>query len=148
MFTYIIASADGCPIDYPPDNAQPPTIYGPGQCYHNADYSINWTQEDIYKVTWEYAYSIPFPEIYEIHGAHADQWHHIGIYSYVAKNSTMAFVGEMTQFRACEQVGGGPDCVDLTLFPFDAFQMFFDRIYGDTRIINNLKWSTDIAHAY
>jgi hypothetical protein len=147
QLSYIIASADGCPTDYPPDNAQRPTIYYPGQCYHNMDYSINWTQEDLYKVTWEYSYSMPFPEIYEVHGAHADQWHRIGIYSYVTEYSTMAFVGEMTQFRACEQVGG-TGCVDLTLFPYDAFQMFFYRINGDMRIINNLKWSTDISHAY
>ena len=62
---YVIASADGCPQDYPP--TEPETgYYSPGSC------NDGWTQEDIYYVSWGASSSWPYPEIYNTIGANAD----------------------------------------------------------------------------
>jgi hypothetical protein len=42
---YVIASADGCPLNYPPND--PPEI-SEHTTYENGDCNDGWTQEDIY----------------------------------------------------------------------------------------------------
>jgi hypothetical protein len=144
---YVIASADGCPENYPP--TEPETGYYPPYNCNN-----NWTQEDVYYVTWGAPYSWPMPEIYNTQGANSNQWYRIASYSRLSHNKQMTFLGEMTQLAACQQLReqepGVPHCVGTDNDPTTGFTQFYNRINSDPyrRISNNMKWSTDMKWYY
>jgi len=140
---YVIASADECPLDYPPEEPETGT-YPAGNC------GYDWTQEDIYYVTWGASSSWPYPEIYNTIGANADQWYRIGLYSKLSHGTRMTFRGAMTQLAACQQLReefpGIPQCVGIDNDPATGFNQLYNRINSDKyqRITNRMVWSTDI----
>lgn len=144
---YNIGSADGCPLDYPPTQPEQ-GYYSPAICNNN------WTQEDVYYISWEALAAYPFPLIYEINGAHAQQWYRIGLYSKLSHDKLMNFRGTMTQYAACQQLLSvndpryDTDCISLDNTPPLGFVYLRNWINSDpyNRIIDELQWSTDIGH--
>jgi hypothetical protein len=56
----------------------------------------NWTQEDIWYVSWGADPAFPLPEIYATDGVNAWQWQQMSLYSYLNHNSiAMYFVGSV-----------------------------------------------------
>lgn len=137
---YVIASADGCPLDYP--YTEPETgSYTPAVCNNG------WSQEDIYHVSWGSSASWPYPEIYN--NATAIQWYRIGLYSKY-NHYQMVFKGAMTQLGACNQLRdeypNEQHCVGTDYDPASGYIALYDQISSDPyhRITNVMIWSTDI----
>ncbi len=152
--SYVIGSADQCPLNYPPDNASYPGFegnYPPEHCLWDDNLQIYWTQQDLYQMNWGYGSSWPFPEIYETGGAHAEQWHHLAIYANVNNNSMMGYYGTMTQFYACVQRRAQDPtytkCDTLDNYPDFGFIQLYNEINGDDRVLNSLHWSTDMKYS-
>lgn len=144
---YNVGSADGCPLDYPPTEPE----YG---YYYPANCDNDWTQENIYYISWGAVAALPLPLIYETGGAHAQQWYRIGLYANLSNSAFMRFTGTMTQFEACQQLLSVDDpryyqdCVSLDNTPVAGFLQLDSWLKSDPydRVGNGLIWSTDINY--
>jgi hypothetical protein len=87
---YINASADGCPVSSATN----------GPCNNG------WNQHRVWHLAWEHAPSMPIPQIYTTNRAQARQWQQIDLWAATTRNRGMFFYGSMTQYGACQQVGG------------------------------------------
>ena len=87
---YANNSADGCPRD----------IATGGACNNG------WTQYHVWRMAWQYDPALPIPQIYATSGVNARQWQKISEYGARVHHDGMAFSGVMSQFGACQQVGG------------------------------------------
>src|SRR5207244_1854684 len=65
-----------------------------------------WTQDDIWYISWGVVPGRPLPQIYATSGINARQWEQIALYSVTNKSTRMDFQGALTQYQACQQVGG------------------------------------------
>jgi len=110
-------SADGCPTS------------GSGSCNNG------WSQGDVRYVSYGSPPAWPMPEIYRTDGVHASQWDNI---QEVA--GYMYFLGSLTQWQACFDVGG---CDPSTWnSPGAGWQQLWDRVRDDQA---RLEHSTDIT---
>jgi hypothetical protein len=91
-------TCDGCP-----------TSGNPGQSPNNG-----WTVEDVWQVTGQ-PYVVPFPEIYLRSGVNADQWYRMSLYAAQHKGRMLDFGGALTQWQACQDVGGCGGLTDNTV---------------------------------
>lgn len=87
---YANSSADGCPT----------TTATNGPCNNG------WNQARVWHLTWEHDPSLPIPQIYATSGVDAHQWQLIDLWSTVYRGDGMYFYGTMSQYGACQQVGG------------------------------------------
>lgn len=83
-------SADGCPRD---------SATG-GACNNG------WSQYHVWRLAWQYDPALPIPQIYAPSGVNARQWQKIDEYGARVHHDGMAFSGAMSQWGACQQVGG------------------------------------------
>ncbi|MFC7394805.1 hypothetical protein [Scopulibacillus cellulosilyticus] len=131
-FLYNYGSADGCPAE------ENPTGSGNGTC------SNDWTQDDIYQISWGAAPTLAIPEIYNESGTTARQWQNIS--KYAAKHyKGMQLKGALTQDGACTQSGNS--CIAGTdNKPDQGWQQLYDQLNKDPDTQQSeLPYSTDIT---
>jgi hypothetical protein len=87
---HVNSSADGCPLSGASN----------GPCNNG------WNQQRVWHMAWQHDPSLPFPQIYTRSGTQADQWQLIDLWATTVARDGMYFYGSMTQYRACQQVGG------------------------------------------
>jgi hypothetical protein len=142
-----IGSADGCPLNYPPNDPNN-NYYSPGACNNN------WNQDQIYYISWG-AGTWFIPEIYEsMHEAHSQQWYSIGLYASLSRSNRMTFQGSITQNGVCQQYLDRGDIYSWNLWcnekdntPQEGYSELYNWININDqydRIENGMKWSTDI----
>jgi hypothetical protein len=83
-------SADGCPRDSSAN----------GACNNG------WNQEWMWRLSWRYDPSLPYPQIYATSGVNARQWQQIDLYGAIHHGDGMVFWGALAQHAACVQMGG------------------------------------------
>lgn len=118
-----------------------PTIARPGtQCGGGGYY---WSKEQVWFVIWGSSPVMPVPEIYRTDGVNAEQWYLMSVFSYESHNqSTIQFVGPMSQYQACQQRGG---CNTIDNSPEDAWWQLYNLLNGDARTDGQtLPYLTDI----
>lgn len=99
-----------------------------------------WSQEDVWYVSWGAPASIPLPLIYLTNGVHAQQWAYLSQYSVAEHGSRMDFTGVFTQWQACEQWG----CSGTDNTPEQAYQQMYYELNRFPETAQDLNWSTDI----
>jgi hypothetical protein len=99
-----------------------------------------WTQEDVWYVSWGFGPSLPLPLIYLTDGVHAQQWAFLSQYSVATHGIRMDFTGVFTQSQACAQ--WGCDGTDNT--PEEAYTQLNYELNKDPATAQSLDWMTDI----
>jgi len=109
----------------------------------NGPCNDDWTQEDVWYVSYGQPSAFPLPEIYLNDGANAKQWQQLSLYGYLHHGGRMVIKGAMTQLGACQTVGCHPD-EDNT--PAQGWSQLYFWLRSDDRAWQNtLDWSTDIT---
>lgn len=105
-----------------------------------------WTQEDVWYVSWGAGPVMPLPEIYAVNGVHAKQWKYLNWYAANVKNSKMVFAGALTQYQACQQVGGcGAGNLAVNNPPSEGWWQLYNELNSDpTTAQSFLPWSSDM----
>jgi hypothetical protein len=128
LWLYNVGAASGCPW------TGTPSAYSP--CNNG------WLVDDVWYVSWG---AIPFyviPEIYNTATANAEQWYRISLYSALYKGGKILFPGTLTQYQACQQMGG---CAGIDNSPSQGWTQLFNSTYADPRTsLTNIRWATDI----
>lgn len=128
LWLYNVGSADGCPWTGTPSASSP--------CNNG------WVVDDIWYVSWG---AFPFyviPEIYNTAGVNAEQWYRISLYSAIYQSGRIYFPGTLTQYQACQQMGG---CSGVDNPPSQGWTQLFNAVGSDSRTsLTNIRWSTDI----
>ncbi len=119
-------SCDGCPFS------------GCPACVPNN----NWSRDDIWYVSWGATPAFPLPEIYLTNGVNADQWYRMSLYAYTNHGYRMNFVGSLTQWNACQEVGG---CAGTDNRPEAGYLQLYNAVNADSRTAQTIRWSTDIS---
>ncbi|MBI4497579.1 MAG: hypothetical protein HY689_06770 [Chloroflexi bacterium] len=101
-----------------------------------------WTQEDIWYISWGAAPARPLPQIYLADGGNAQQWYQMSLYALTRHQRRMEFVGVLTQHQACQQVGCHPAVANS---PQEGWSQFWDLLNSDSRTAQDLRWSADIS---
>ncbi len=102
----------------------------------------SWTSDDVYYVAWGADADYPLPEIYRTDGLNAGQWYYLSLYSYRQHGSSMWFVGSLTEYAACLQMGG---CSGTNNTPAQGWTQLWNAISADARTAQTyLRWSTDM----
>jgi len=147
---YNVGSADGCPLNYPPNDPNN-YYYSPGACNNN------WDQDQIYNISWNGTIGDTWfiPEIYEsVNEANSQQWYRIGLYANLSRSYRMTFEGSITQNGVCQQYLDRGDTYRWYLYcngKDNTAQEGYSELYywikyydQYDRIDNGMKWSTDI----
>ncbi len=129
-FLYDVGNATGCPSP----------AYPTWDC-GSVTYP-SWTSDDVYHIAWGATPSYPLPEIYRTDGLNAGQWYYLSLYAYKNHGAAMWFVGALTQYEACQQMGG---CSGTNNAPAQGWTQLWNAITSDSRTTqNSLRWSTDM----
>lgn len=128
LYLYDVGSAAGCPIS--------------GNPTANSPCNNEWVVDDVQYVSWGTTPLYPLPEIYNTAGANASQWYMISLYSYVYKGGPLYFLGSLTEYQACLQMGG---CTGINNSPGTGWTQLWNTITADYRTYQSiLRWSTDM----
>jgi hypothetical protein len=128
-YLYNFGDSGGCP--------QYNSTSNPGGCNNN------WTQDDIWYISWKVPPAWPLPEIYNTVKSQARQWQQLSLYSFFKPNyPRMTIAGSMTQYQSCQQYS----CVGTDNKPETGWTQLLDELIADSRTSQNLRWSTDIYH--
>ena len=127
---YNFGTCEGCPLS--------PTTNWKG--------ANGWTQEDVWYVSWGAGPVLPIPEIYAVNGVHATQWKYLNWYAMSVKGSRMVFAGALTQFQACQQVGGcGTGTLAVNNPPDQGWWQLYNELNKDPITAQSfLRWSSDM----
>ncbi|MCS7088812.1 MAG: hypothetical protein NZL91_08970 [Thermoflexales bacterium] len=117
-------TCDGCPTTGSP-NRQP---------------NNGWTVEQVWQVNSGVA--LPFPEIYLRSGVNADQWYRMSLYAATQKGAKLDFIGLLTQWQACQDVGG---CVGTDNTPRQGWEQLQAALNADPRTAMPLPFPSDIT---
>lgn len=101
-----------------------------------------WTKEDVWYVSWGASTAYPLPEIYLTNGWNASQWYLMSVWAFNTHGSPMVMSGAMTQWQACQDVGG---CTSTDNTPAQGWLQLYNMLNADARTAQPLKWSTDIT---
>lgn len=124
-YVYNYGACSGCPyFDYP-----------------NMTPGNGWTLEDIWYVSYGAKPAWPVPEIYWSYGAHADQWYRMSLYGYNNHGTPMYFIGSLTQWQACQDVG----CSFSNNTPQGGWNQLFSALNSNTITAQKTGWATDIT---
>jgi hypothetical protein len=105
---------------------------------------MNWTQSDVYYVSWEAAPALPLPEIYRNDGYLARQWQAVSLFGALYRGGKMTFAGVMTQYQACQQRNTA-ECATLDNTPQEGWEQLYYWLNQDPRTAQQvLRWVTDI----
>lgn len=110
--------------------------------------AMDWSQGDVYYVSWGAPPALPLPEIYRKDGYLARQWQAVSLYGALYKGGKMTFAGAMTQYQSCQQRSG---CIftnpayNLNNTPEEGWAQLYDYLNRDPRTAQPvLRWVTDI----
>lgn len=105
-----------------------------------------WTQDDVWYVSWGAGPVMPLPEIYAVNGVHARQWKYMNWYAANVKKMKMVFAGSLTQYQACQQVGGcGSGKLAINNYPSEGWWQLYNELNSDpTTAQSYLPWSSDM----
>jgi hypothetical protein len=137
-FYFYYGNCDSCPYEDQPDWSPEP---------------LGWTLEQVYEMS-NGASSYALPQIYRTDRQHAEQWYYLSLYIYLQGQEPIGFMGSLTQWSACSEVGGCssgyPDATDNT--PGQGWEQLWGEISSDPRtsqsrmgIPFDLPVSTDIS---
>lgn len=101
----------------------------------------NWTQENVWYAVWGAPAVYPLPEIYANDGINAEQWYWVSVYAYVNHGLAINFAGVLTQKQSC-----GSECTSLGNTPQQGWSQLQNLLNSDSRTVDPLHWSTDIAY--
>lgn len=104
-----------------------------------------WTQDDVYHVAWEADAAFPLPLIYNTAGENANQWENLNLYEIGQGRSRMSFKGAVTQYAACQQVGG---CTGTDNTPAAGWTQLYNALHSNPATTQGLKYSTDMKWQY
>ena len=92
-----------------------------------------------------FALAHPLPEIYTNSGSMARQWYaRLARYTDVRHSADMVIAGTLTQFRACQQVGG---CTTTDNTPSQGWTQLYDLPNADPAVRHRPRWSADIRYS-
>jgi sugar lactone lactonase YvrE len=146
-YLYDVGDASGCP--------SAGTAANPAHCGTVAH--PDWTQEDLWFISWGADPAVPLPEIYcgpcgSFPTKHAAQWQSLSLYGFLANlanpvhGGAMIIAGALTQNGACLQSPNDPTCKPTPNQPQQGWQQLRDTLNADSRVAQTLPWSTDIRH--
>jgi hypothetical protein len=133
------------------DGGSPIYDFGDAGGCNTGGYSSNgscnggWTQGQVLDVSWVESWAWPLPEIYNQNSLNAYQWYWISLGSYRAGSGPITFYGSLTQYQACQQVGG---CNGTANTPDQGWTQLYNSIYTDpnTRPGDIMTWSDDMRY--
>lgn len=121
-----------------------PRFSNPGaQC---GSYPYVWSREQVWYVIYGAGPVYSLPEIYARNGVNAEQWYLMSVYGYQVHGAPVGFVGTLTNYTACRQVGGcgtGNSAIDNT--PVQGWTQLYNLLNNDPRTAQGLRWASDIA---
>lgn len=127
---YANSSADGCPTSSATN----------GPCNNG------WSQQLVWHLAWQHDPSLPIPQIYATSGVNAHQWQLIDLWSTVTTGDGMYFYGTLSQYGACQQVGG---CTGTDNAPHQAHNFLVYWLATDARTnqpsvdtMTDISWDT------
>ncbi|WP_322791586.1 hypothetical protein [Bellilinea sp.] len=105
---------------------------------------MDWSQGDVYYVSWGAPPALPLPEIYRNDGYLARQWQAVSLYGALYKGGKMTFAGAMTQYQSCQQRRTA-ECATLDNTPDEGWSQLYYWLNQDPRTAQQvLRWVTDI----
>ncbi|MFZ6018108.1 MAG: hypothetical protein ACOYXO_00745 [Chloroflexota bacterium] len=105
---------------------------------------MDWSQGDVYYVSWGAPPALPLPEIYRNDGYLACQWQAVSLYGALYKSGKMTFAGAMTQYQSCQQRPSA-ECATLDNTPDEGWSQLYYWLNQDPRTAQQvLRWVTDI----
>lgn len=123
--------------------------YSPTNAY--CGYS-DWDKDDIWYISAgakrssdQYHFVAALPEIYNTQGAQARQWQSVSLYGATTPGKRKVyFVGSLTTFGACSQVGG---CSGIDNLPSTGYLQLYNELSKDSRTTQTpIVWSADIKY--
>ncbi|HOM67728.1 MAG: hypothetical protein BWX85_01184 [Chloroflexi bacterium ADurb.Bin120] len=121
--------AAGCPYDDHPNWSCGTSAYP------------EWTQEDVWYLSYGAPSALPLPLIYLTNGVHAKQWAHLSRYSVLKHGYRMDFSGVFTQWAYCQQFGW---CNKTDNTPDMAHQQLTFELSKSPSTAQTILWTTDI----
>lgn len=116
----------------------------------------DWTQEDVYHISWGSPLSWPFPQIYYITDPNdplseinARQWYQMVLYSLDVHGKLMWIAGVLTQERACQQKEalGTPCEPELRNTPEQGYEQMWRWLNAnDPRARQDIRYLSDIQY--
>jgi hypothetical protein len=103
-----------------------------------------WTQERVWWVSEGFPLARPLPEIYTNSGSQARQWYQLARYTHIRHSVDMLIYGTLTQFGACQQVGG---CTTTDNTPSQGWTQLYDLLNADPSVRHRPRWSADISYS-
>ena len=131
-FMLHFGDAAGCPYD---DNPQ----WSCGTYAHP-----DWTQEDVWYVSWGAPPALPLPLIYLTSGVHAQQWASLSRYSVDQHGYRMDFTGVFTQWQFCQQFPLFTACQVGNNTPANALLQLSTELNKYPETAQRLRWQADI----
>ena len=101
----------------------------------------DWTQEDVWFVSYGAPSALPLPLIYLTNGVHAKQWAYLSQYSVLQHGYRMDFTGVFTQWAYCQQFGW---CSSTDNTPEMALQQLSYELSKMPATTQSIPWKTDI----
>ena len=128
-FLYNMGDAAGCP-PY-------------GDC-GTEDYE-EWTQDNVWYISWGCSSCRSMPEIYSNSGSLAQQWYNISLYSRLTYGQQIFFNGPTTQYTAFQPRSNDPTCTELDNTPEDGYKQLYTLLNLDPLTEQtSMYWSTDM----
>ena len=131
-FMLHFGDAAGCPYDANPHWSCGTTAYD------------DWTQEDVWYVSWGAPPALPLPLIYLTSGVHAQQWASLSRYSVAQHGYRMDFTGVFTQWQYCQQFPLYQACQVGNNSPDKAFFQLTSELNKYPETAQRLRWQADI----
>jgi hypothetical protein len=130
---YNFGALPGCPYFSRPGS----------QC---GSYPYIWSKEQVWYVIYGAGPVYSLPEIYARNGVNAEQWYLMSVYAYTTHGAPVGFVGSLTTYTACLQVGGcGTGNSAINNSPFEGWTQLYTLLNGDPRTAQGLRWASDMV---
>jgi hypothetical protein len=136
---YDVGNAAACPEEG--TTATPQTCDNPNN---------DWTQDDVWNMSWGVYLAWPLPEIYLNDGENARQWQQISLYGVLNEYASMVFNGSLTQWQACQDIEETEDPCDPDEDNTSAegFTQLWDAVNGSSLTASYIGWRTDLTWAW
>jgi hypothetical protein len=127
---HVNSSADGCPT----------------RGATNGPCNNGWNQQRVWHMAWQHDPSLPYPQIYTTSASQARQWQLIDLWATTVAGDGMYFYGSMTQWGACQQVGGCAGTDNTTHQGNDQLREALDgdprTAQGEVPHMTDIYWNT------
>lgn len=100
-----------------------------------------WTRDDVWYISYGSGASYSLPLIYADSGVNAEQWALLSEYGFTRHGLPIEFVGVMTQYQSCIQVGG---CGTLDNTPDEGWTFLYNELQRNLATAQSLRYLTDI----